>query len=50
MNNPLKTFQGRMLKEQSKNKTENVSTACEVMVEKLLRNQSILPLVNFFQK
>ena len=36
-------------KEHNKNRTENVSKNWEVIVEKLLRNQRCLALVNLFQ-
>ena len=46
--NPLKnsfpkTFQGSISKEHNNNKTVKVSTACEVIVEKLLRSHNFFP-------
>lgn len=49
-NNFPNNSQGKISKKHNKSNTENVSTACEVIVEKLFRTQSIFPLVTLFQK
>jgi hypothetical protein len=47
---PKKLFQGKIPNRERSKITENVSRNCEAKVEKLFLNQSIFPLLSFFQK
>ena len=47
---PKNKSHGKTPKTESRHTTEKVSKNCDAKVEKLFLNQSILPLVSFFQK